>query len=121
MEASTAAIAAIRIATVAAVLATFWPSTSYAGADPPLEVYVQTQSEDGQYVFTVIYNANHTYDLTEGPASGDMARGRTSGQWWWSADGRFCFRNNSGAFAGRDQCKSNGHYIGRTPVGAASR
>ena len=108
------------IVAAAALLSAFCTGGAQAAADPPLEVYLQTQSEDGQYALTVIYHANHTYDLTEGSISGEMARGRTDGQWWWSPDGRFCFRNNSGAFAGRDQCKNNGHYIGRTPVGTAA-
>src|SRR5260370_40512114 len=36
-----------------------------------------------------------------------------TGQWWWRDDGAFCFQGNGSE---NPTCKSNGHYIGRTPI-----
>jgi hypothetical protein len=92
--------------------------------DPPFNVYINTFNEKGTRHLVVMYQADHTYTLTTrsnaaytmgGKAARvTMERDLQAGRWW--IDGRkFCWTQERGANP-ETRCKSNGHYIGRTPI-----
>jgi hypothetical protein len=89
-------------------------------AGPPLEVNVAGMSEDGANHLVVVYHGDGTFDMLSKSAGGFGPESKNKGVWWWDKNSRFCFRLSSGATAGKDQCKSNGHLIGRVdPSGRA--
>jgi hypothetical protein len=93
--------------------------------DPPLETHLHTLSENGNSRLVVIYHADHTLSMiSRGAADNDfgdnvrnvtMGRGENQGKWWVQGNS-FCWILEKGNNAGKTICKSNGHYIGRTPI-----
>lgn len=79
---------------------------------PPLETRIPSPSENGQYDMLIVYHANGTFDMRAMLAA-HSREWTTTGIWWWAPDGRFCFKFDSGTDAGKEQCKGNGHLIGR--------
>jgi len=69
-------------------------------------------SENGQNDLVVVYHGDGTFDLFSS-SRGYGGAGKNKGVWWWGKDGKFCFKLDGGTDAGKDQCKSNGHLIGR--------
>jgi hypothetical protein len=88
-----------------------------SGPNPPFDVYINTQSEDGRHTLTVRCHRNGTFLLTAGGMRGGGGTGpQHPGVWWWQ-DGKFCFAytDDSGL---PGACKANGHYIGTTSYAA---
>ena len=101
---------------------------------PPLEQYIHGPSENGSASLVVKYHADGTCDFTSSAASAripfysahnshpvsDLRSHKCT--WRWAADGRFCFKLD---YAEHEQCKNNGHIIGRVlpngQVGSKSR
>jgi hypothetical protein len=97
--------------------------------DPQLEVYHHTLNENGTAQYVVIYHADHTFQFNaESPRVFsslstvrekrmylDESAGRNYGT-WENGCTKFCWVEALGRYAGRKNCKRNGHYIGRTPI-----
>ena len=93
--------------------------------DPLLDVHHHTQSENGRLSLTVIYYRDYTYKMHF--IGGATPQGHNSrammmddniirGTWTIVDCRKFCWTPSSGSNAGKQLCKSNGHYIGQTPI-----
>ena len=93
---------------------------------PPLETYVNSLSEDGQYEFTTVYHANGTFDLESSHGENFswsshnplhiFLNGRAENHGRWSLKGcTFCFVLDRGIRTGEKVCKL-GRLIGRVSI-----
>jgi hypothetical protein len=97
--------------------------------DPQLEVWHHTLNENGRAQLVVIYHADHTFQFNAESAGAFSSHssvmekrmylaesaGRNYGIWENKCTA-FCWVEALGRNAGKQICKRNGHYIGRTPI-----
>ncbi len=110
-----------------AAVTTSPPTMATTASWPPLEQYIPSQSENGEYDFVLRFHANGTFDYNVAATGGKYAGYTYNPSWsgqppltgrWWRGDeakGVFCFSPDTGPSRGKTTCKT-GRLMGKVAL-----